>query len=108
MQKTIKLLFAVFAFLLLRDASAQGITIKGRVVDASNNNPIKGVLLKIINSKAETKSNENGEFELVNLDPGFYTVQAELEGYKSSSSYEQLFTFDKQNAVTIEMEEFRN
>ena len=33
------------------------------VFDASNNNPIKGVLLRIVNSKFETKSNENGEFE---------------------------------------------
>jgi hypothetical protein len=104
MPKIIKIFFAVFAFLLLRDASAQGITIKGKVFDASNNNPIKGVLLRIVNSKFETKSNENGEFELTNLDPGFYSVSAELEGYKNSSSYEQLFTYDKQNAVVIEME----
>jgi hypothetical protein len=104
MPKIIKIFFAVFAFLLLRDVSAQGITIKGKVFDASNNNPIKGVLLRIVNSKFETKSNENGEFELTNLDPGFYSVSAELEGYKNSSSYEQLFTYDKQNAVVIEME----
>jgi hypothetical protein len=48
MLKIIKIFFAVFAFLLLRDASAQGITIKGKVFDASNNNPIKGVLLRIV------------------------------------------------------------
>ena len=104
MQNYLKLTFAVVAVFILGDVEGQGITIKGRVVDNATNTPLKGVKLTISKSTNSAISSEYGEFELKDLEPGFYSVQAELEGYKNASSYEQLFTYDKQNTVTVEME----
>lgn len=104
MQKIFKLLFAISAFFILRDVDAQTISIKGQVVDNVTNKPLNGVKLTINRSSVSATTNENGQFELTGLEPGFYAVYAELEGYKNTSSYEQLFTFDKQSAVLIEME----
>ncbi len=104
MQNIYRFIFALIAFFVLRDADAQGITIKGKVLDNVTNAPIKGVKLSINRSNIVAISNEIGEFELKDLEPGFYSVLAELDGYKSASSYEQLFTFDKQNSIVVEME----
>lgn len=104
MQKIFKLLFAISAFFILRDVDTQTISIKGQVVDNLTNKPLNGVKLTINRSSVSATTNENGQFELTGLEPGFYAVYAELEGYKNTSSYEQLFTFDKQSAVLIEME----
>ena len=104
MQNFSKFFFAIIAVFIFGDVEGQGITIKGRVVDNVTNTPLKGVKLTINKSNNFAISTEYGEFEIKDLEPGFYSVQAELEGYKNASSYEQLFTFDKQNVVSIEME----
>ena len=104
MQKNIKLFFAIFAMAFMGQIQAQIVIIKGKVVDAQTNAAIKGVKLLVPKTDFVATSDENGVFEIKGLEPGFYTVIAQLEGYKDGSSYEQLFTYDKQNEVIIEME----
>lgn len=83
---------------------AQIVVIKGKVVDAQTNAAIKGVKLMVAKTEFIVTSDENGFFEIKGVEPGFYSVIAQVDGYKDGSSYEQLYTYDKQNEVVIEME----
>ena len=104
MQKNIKLFFAILAMAFMAQIQAQIVIIKGKVVDAQTNVAIKGVKVLVPKTDFVATSDENGLFEIKGVEPGFYTVTAQLEGFKDGSSYEQLYTYDKQNEVIIEME----
>ena len=94
----------VFLLIFSVKLNAQSVVIKGKVVDAQTNAPLKGVKLSISKTAFSSVSDENGSFELKGLEPGFYVVTATSDGFKEGSSYEQLFTYDKQNEITIELE----
>lgn len=100
----LKTIAAIFGFILPIMAFSQNIKITGKVLDASTNKPISGAELSVEKTNLKSKTNSNGEFSIELLEPGFYVVTAAAEGFKSNQSFEQLFTYDKQVPVTIELE----
>ncbi|MSP58096.1 MAG: TonB-dependent receptor [Flavobacteriaceae bacterium] len=99
----LRFFFIVNAFLIFNSGYSQ-IVIKGRIIDQNTRNPLKGVLVFLDGLSDSARSNSNGDFEIGNAEPGFHTIYTLFDGFKSSSSPEQLFTFDKSPFVEIEME----
>lgn len=58
-------------------------SINGKVVEATSEEPLKGVSLKIMKLKIFTETNFNGEFIFENIPVGSYTLQIEFEGYET-------------------------
>jgi len=64
-------------------------SIAGKVIDTSGK-PIPKALVKLTDSVTEEvstyKSGKNGEYKIINLVPGVYTLQAEAKGQQSDLS----------------------
>jgi hypothetical protein len=101
MKKYVFLVLLIWFF--ATGVQAQSLEIKGVVVNSEDNLPIAGVKLSIYKTDYSATSDKEGKFTIVIKEPGFYSVTAEATGYKSANSYEQLFTFDKQIPITIEL-----
>ncbi len=64
------LIAAVFCFFTIHRASAQNITVKGKVTDASNNETLPGVSVKIKGQSGGTSTDVNGNYALSASDVG--------------------------------------
>ena len=78
------LLFALLYFTPINSFSQTTGSIGGRVVDASDNSPLPGASLKIEGSNQGAITNDNGEFVILNVDVGTYTVEASYIGYNTN------------------------
>lgn len=58
-------------------------SINGKVVEATSEEPLKGVSLKIVSLNIFAETNLNGEFILKNIPVGNYTLQIQVEGYET-------------------------
>ncbi len=57
----------------------------GTVKDAMSENPIQDALAEIIGTAFSMITDENGEFNIVDVPPGFYTVKINADGYLSKT-----------------------
>lgn len=98
-----KKILGLFLALVATELVAQ-IQIRGKVTDAGDNSGISGAEVTVVryNSKATTDS--AGNFTLTVTEPGFYVLQANMNGYKTAYSSEMLFTYDKSPEVFIQLE----
>jgi TonB-linked SusC/RagA family outer membrane protein len=88
--------FLLLLFTEMVQAQNKRYTISGKVTDASNNEPIPGVVVKILNTNLATSTNSNGGYTFtVDLATGKYQVQFSYVGYKSKSQTIDLSTIDQ-------------
>src|SRR5690242_11788054 len=59
-------------------------SIGGTVVDAKDNSPIIGATVRIEGSNKGAETDANGEYVILNVEVGEYTVQASYLGYNPS------------------------
>jgi len=64
-------------------AEQQTGSIRGRVVDAVSARPIAGAQIQIVGTQRGGLTNANGDYLLLNVPPGSYTVRAQFIGYGS-------------------------
>ncbi len=57
--------------------------ISGKAIDASTNEPLPGCNIIIIGTNLGAASSLDGEFFILNIPPGYYTVKASMVGYKT-------------------------
>lgn len=91
------MLFSVFSGLLANIVHAQKGTIKGRITDAENKEPVPFANVALKGSSAGASSNMDGYFEL-KADPGSYTVVATAIGYQP---FEQKVTLKAGETQTL-------
>jgi hypothetical protein len=65
---------------------AQQAVVKGRVIDGTNNEPLPFVNIIVAGTTTGTVSDENGNFEIKGLKPGFIRLQASFVGYQTALS----------------------
>jgi hypothetical protein len=63
-----------------RGAAAIG-SIKGRIVDATTGAPLAGVVVQVVGTALETRSDDQGRFELVGVAAGSRTLFVSIVGY---------------------------
>ena len=93
------LLFGIDVSLL-----AQQATIKGRVIDGQSNEPLPFVNVVVVGSTAGAVTDDNGNFQIIGLKPGFVRVQASFIGYHTALSPEIEVKNAKVASVEIRME----
>ncbi len=74
-------------FLLSLTSMSQGI-LRGKITNSINNQGIPFANVILLNTDLGAISDEEGNYEIVNVPPGLYNVRASYVGYKSSTSYE--------------------
>ncbi|HRP55810.1 carboxypeptidase-like regulatory domain-containing protein, partial [Agriterribacter sp.] len=97
MKKTKTLIVAMLT--MLTGISAQPVTgyIKGKVTTADNK-PAEGVTILIKNTVKNAVADNNGEFEIKNIQPGSYILAVSLVGYEDA---EQEITVESGKATTV-------
>jgi outer membrane receptor protein involved in Fe transport len=99
--KTISLLF----LLLLATTLHAGITgkIAGRVVDAETGEALIGTNISLEGTKRGTMTDENGQFYLLNLPPGKYTLRFSMIGYEKQILNEVRVSSDYTTSLKVEL-----
>lgn len=97
MKKINMLIAAVLALLTGISAQPAAGYIKGKVTTADNK-PAEGVTILVKNTVKNAVADNNGNFEIKNIQPGTYTVAVSLVGYKDA---EQQVTVESGRATTV-------
>lgn len=103
MKKIITILYLLVATATL--AQKNGSTIKGRVFNAKNNEPVEFATIVIQNSVNGTNSDLQGNFLLKDVLPGFYQLKVSAVGYKTYISESFRVTLAAGATINIPMEE---
>ncbi len=80
-------------------------SIGGIVVDAKDNSPIVGAIVKIEGSNRGAETDANGEYVILNVDVGEYTVvaSATLSGYGSKKQSGVKVSVDQRTKINFEL-----
>jgi hypothetical protein len=82
------LFFTLFTLFACLHVQAQTGVIRGKVTDAATNEPIPFAIVSLEGTSIGIACNIDGVYELKNLAPALYNVQAKVIGYKSQTVYE--------------------
>jgi len=109
MQKMIKrgILFGVVALLSFVSENFAGTTGKlaGKVVDKSTKEPLPGVNVQVMGTTLGGATNIKGEYIVLNLPPGTYSVRASFVGYSDVVSREVRISIDVTTTLNFELAE---
>lgn len=83
---------------------AQQATLKGRVTDGQSNEPLPFVNVVVVGTTNGAVTDDNGDFQINGLKPGFVRVQASFIGYHTALSPEIEVKNAKVASVEIRME----
>lgn len=84
---------------------AQQAALKGRVIDAVNNEPLPFVNVIVSGTTIGAITDIDGNFQLVGLSPGFVRIQASFVGYQSALSAQIEVSNAKVAFLEIQMEQ---
>ena len=98
----------IFTFLIFSSIISQDLKISGVVLDKLNSNPLPFVNISLIGEKIGAVTDESGIFELTNLKPGVYNLQASFIGYKTKIIYEIELTNSREIYKNIFLEQGSN
>lgn len=94
-----RIILSLFTFLFATfSALAEG-AVKGRVFDSKNNEPIAYATVAISETTTGTLTDDQGNFSVDNLDPGFYKIKVSAIGFKTYIS--ESFRITKATGATI-------
>jgi len=93
----------VFALLFIPAVSFGQATgsIGGTVVDAKDGSPLFNATVKIVGSKMGALTDENGEFVILNVDVGTYTLEASYIGYDIQQITDVKVSVDQRTKVNF-------
>ena len=97
---TILLLFSASVSLLAQEAS-----LRGRVVDATSNEPLPFVNIVVSGTTIGTSTDLDGNFILNGLKPGYIRVEASFIGYKKAISSETEVSVANTKFIEIKLEQ---
>ncbi|HKJ42177.1 MAG TPA: TonB-dependent receptor [Sunxiuqinia sp.] len=105
MQNILKNILLAFLLFLSTVAMAQQGVIQGRIYDASNNKGLPFVNVVVVGTTTGTVTDENGEYRISGLNPGFIRLEASFIGYRNVVSTEIEINNSKTATLDIAMEE---
>lgn len=105
--KSITKKLVVFFFIMwhVNFLFAQNGIIKGKIYNELNNEPISYANVGIKNTTLGTTTDENGLFEITNLQPGYYNIQISFVGYKAKNIYEIQVFNSKPSVINVGLKE---
>lgn len=103
MMKTIKILFILL--ILPTFVFAQKAALKGKVVDALNNEPLPFVNVIVSGTTIGATTDIDGNFIITGLSSGFIRIEASFVGYKQAISSEVEVSVANTNYIEIQLQE---
>jgi len=94
----------VFSILFSLEIQAQTAKISGKVIDATNNEPLPFANVVVKGTTIGTTTDFDGDFVITGLQPGFVTLQATYVGYRNTESAEIQLSNAKAEYIEIAME----
>ncbi len=85
-------------------AISQNSSVRGLVLDALTNEPLPYATVKVVNEQLGTATNEDGNFLINNLNPGFVALEVSFVGYTTIQTSEILLTSNQTEFVEILLE----
>ncbi len=99
-------LYSLLIFnLLFGIVLSQNSSIKGKVTNSKNNEPIPFCNIAIYNTTLGGYTNENGNYEISNVQPGIYTVEISSIGFKNKRQTEVKVSSSKPTILNISLDE---
>ncbi|MDZ7725132.1 MAG: TonB-dependent receptor [candidate division KSB1 bacterium] len=77
--------------------------ISGKVVDSETNEPLPAANVVVVGTDYGAATNVNGEFVILNVPPGQYSVRAQFIGYRPVTYEEVLVNVDLTTQLTFEL-----
>ncbi len=102
--KTVFFLGSLFLSLAFNTLFAQGARIDGKVIDATNNEPLPFANVLVKGTSIGATTDFDGKFSITGLEPGFITLEATYVGYRNQTSAEILLSNVKPSFVEISMQ----
>lgn len=99
-----KLLISTIFSLLLSFGWAQNGSIKGKIADAKNNDPIPFANVIVEGTQIGSTSDLDGNFIITGLQPGYVNLRVSYVGYKTKISSDVLVSNSKTPYIEIELE----
>ena len=79
--------------------------ISGKIIDASNETPMVGANIIIVQTQAGISADENGYFNLINVSPGKYSVKAMMIGYETVNIENVVVSVNRTTSLDIKMKQ---
>ena len=100
----IKSLFSLILFFSATIAFAQNGSIKGKITDANNKEPLIGAAAMIKGTSIGSASDFDGNYIITNLKPGKYTITSSYISYKPISKDNIVVEAGKETVVDLQLE----
>ncbi|HAP01797.1 MAG TPA: ferric aerobactin receptor [Bacteroidetes bacterium] len=84
---------------------AQSGIVRGKIFNATNNQPIDFATVVLLNTNFGTQSDESGNYEIKNIPPGIYNLAVSYVGFKSKTVFEIEITNAKPAIIDVGLEE---
>lgn len=78
--------------------------ISGKIIDKNDGSPLVGASVIIEDMNLGAATDANGEYFIINIPPGNYTIRAEYIGYREEQKTEVLVLIDKTIYINYELE----
>ncbi|MBN2007929.1 TonB-dependent receptor [candidate division KSB1 bacterium] len=101
------LFLVLFCFVLLSTTTLfAGVTgkISGKVVDVENNEPLPGANIVIQGTQMGAATNLDGEFVIINVPPGMYTIKVSMMGYNTQNIKDVSVSIDLTTPVNAKLQ----
>ncbi|MEO8210073.1 MAG: carboxypeptidase-like regulatory domain-containing protein, partial [bacterium] len=98
-QKLCLFIFLISILLLSKIGEAQ--SIKGKIIDASNSDPLIGAVIKIHGTTLGTLSDLDGNYEVTDLKPGKYNLEFSYIGYNPKTLNDVLVSANKTTNLDV-------
>jgi hypothetical protein len=79
--------------------------IAGRVVEAGSRSPLMGANVLVEGTRLGAAAGEDGDFFIINVPPGTYTVRVQMMGYKGVRMENVQVSVNRTSDITLEMRE---
>ena len=79
--------------------------ISGKIIEASNETPMVGANIIIVQTQAGISADENGYFNLINVSPGKYSVKAMMIGYETVNIENVVVSVNRTTSLDIKMKQ---
>lgn len=76
---------AALGLFLVHGAFAQEGKISGQVVEEETGEPLPGANVVLVGTQKGTTTNPNGQYTILNVDPGTYTIRASAVGFENQT-----------------------
>lgn len=96
-------LFALLLLIPLNSYSQSTGSIGGRVTDAKDNTPLIGATVKVEGSKMGAVTDDNGEFVILNMDVGVYSIECSFIGYDTKKIKDVKISVDQRTKINFEL-----